>query len=183
MVPTDPPRLEDRNVRWCHCACREPHLSPVPRCSAWGSCSRGRTRWREWKWQERLLERGDKYLWQLLLNKYLSYLGSDSYHFNEFKLTSFHARISTSPCPSRQKARAQSQTWGKHHLLWCSKALLPGWTLPQLLCVSPRPPNLTKPRNLVLHSSKASLQWHNVLTRFYSPMFSLLPSLNPLLRH
>lgn len=99
MVPTDPPGLEGRNVRWCHCACREPHLSPVPCCSAWGSCSRGRTRWPEWKWQECLLERGDKYLWQLLLNKYMPYLGSDGSHFNGFKLTSFRARVSTSPCP------------------------------------------------------------------------------------
>lgn len=88
MVPTDPPRLEDRNVRWCHCACREPRLSPVPCCSAWRSCSRGRTRWPEWKWQERLCERGDKHLWWLVLNKYLPYLCSDGYHFNEFKFSS-----------------------------------------------------------------------------------------------
>lgn len=71
MVPTDPPGLEDRNVRWCHCACREPHPSPVLCCSAWGSYSRGRRRWPEWRWQERLSERRDKYLWQLPLNKHL----------------------------------------------------------------------------------------------------------------
>lgn len=53
-----------------------------------------------------------------------------------------HSGISTSHRPSHQKARAQAQTWGKHHLLSCTKALLPGWTLPQLLCVSARPPVL-----------------------------------------
>lgn len=88
MVPTDPPRLEDRNVRWCHCACREPRLSPVPCCSAWRSCSRGRMRWPEWKWQEHLCEREDTHLWWLLLNKYLPYLCSDDCHLNGFKLSS-----------------------------------------------------------------------------------------------
>lgn len=80
MVPTDLPQLEDRNVRWCHCACRELHLSPVPCCSAWSSCSRGRMRWLEWKWQEHLCERGGKHF-----NKYLPYICSDDY---EFKLPS-----------------------------------------------------------------------------------------------
>ena len=146
MVPTGPPRLEDRNVRWCHCACREPHLSPVPCCSAWPSCSRGRTRWPEWKWQERLCERGDKHLWWLVLNKYPPYLCSDDYHFDEFKLSASPLRDSyLPPHPSRQNARAESQTWGKRHLLSCTKALLPGWTFPQLLWVSARPPVLMKP--------------------------------------
>lgn len=122
MVPTDPPGLEGRNVRWCHCACREPHLSPAPCCSAWGSCSRGRTRWPEWKWQERLSERGDKYLWQLLLNKYPPYLGSDGSHFNAFKLTSFHARVSTSPCPL---ARRQEHNPRREENTICSGAQKP----------------------------------------------------------
>lgn len=122
MVPTDPPGLEDRNVRWCHCACREPHPSPVLCCSAWGSCSRGRTRWPEWKWQERLSERGDKYLWQLLLNKYLPCLGSDGSHFNEFKLTSCHAGVSTSPCPL---ARRQEHNPRREENTICSGAQKP----------------------------------------------------------
>lgn len=138
MVPTDPPQPEDRNVRWCHCACREPRLSPVPCCSAWRSCSRGRMRWPEWKSQERLCERGDKHLWWLVLNTYQSCPCSDEHHFNEFKLSSSPLRdFYLPPGP-------QSQMWGKRHLLSCTKALLPGWTLPQLLCVSARPPVLMK---------------------------------------
>lgn len=122
MVPTDPPGLEDRNVRWCHCACTEPHLSPVLCCSVWGSCSRGRTQWLEWKWQEHLLERGDKYLWQLPLHKYLPCRGSDGYCFNEFKLTSFHAGVSTSLCPL---ARRQEHNPRHEESTICSGAQRP----------------------------------------------------------
>lgn len=158
MVPTDPPGLEDRNVRWCHCACREPHPSPVQCCSAWGSCSRGRRRWPEWRWQERLLERGDKCLWQLLLNKHLPCLGSDGYGFNESMLTSSHAGVSTSPCPL---ARRQEHNPRREENTICSGAPKPfSQAEPFLSCSVPLQGLLGETL-----CCTASLQWHNVFTQ------------------
>lgn len=170
MVPTALPRREDRSVRWCRCACTEPRLSPAPCCSAWRSCSRGRTRWPEWKSQERLCESTDKHLRWLVFNTCLPYLCSDEHHFKEFKLSSTLGFL-LPPHTPQQKAGAQSQTWGNTPSAPVHKSS----SEPFLSC-SVSLQGLQSWGNSVLHCRKASLQLHAV---FMLLSFSAFPPLHP----